>query len=502
MSTVYLVGAGPGDPKLLTRRAYELITTAEVIVYDALVSPSILALIPEGTKLYHVGKRYGAHSLKQPEINDLLIELGTADLGRVVRLKGGDPFVFAHGGEEMTALREAGIPYEIVPGITAGLAAPAYFDIPLTHRGLSRSFTCLTAHTEDGELPDFDWTSLARLSGTLVFYMGVRQVAQISQALIAAGMPASTPAALLSRGTTPQQSLLERTLGAFTDASEDFSTYAPALFMIGEVLRFAEGRTSLPLSGKKVIVTRARHQASVLQEALEEKGAEAYLLSTIQLTPNEEVETELETTLESLPSYDWILFTSPNAVEFFFSALRQRGKDSRHLAPCQIGALGPMTAEALSAYGITADFVPREYYAKVFAEEFIQRAKLTPVKRILLPNSALASDDLSELLSEAGIACHRLPLYQNTPISYTDSELKEALDSADYLTACSSSAIHHLVSLLRVHQLEHLLKALPLAVLGEQTAEAARSYGIEPKLIATQPRITCLVEALVKDATN
>ena len=161
-----------------------------------------------------------------------------------------------------------------------------------------------------------------------------------------------------------------------------------------------------------------------------------------------------------------------------------------------------MTAEALSAYGITADFVPREYYAKVFAEEFIQRAKLTPVKRILLPNSALASDDLAELLSEAGIACHRLPLYRNTPISYTDSELKEALDSADYLTACSSSAIHHLVSLLRVHQLEHLLKALPLAVLGEQTAEAARSYGIEPKLIAAQPRITCLVEALVKDATN
>ena len=293
MSTVYLVGAGPGDPKLLTRRAHELITTAEVIVYDALVSPSILALIPEGTKLYHVGKRYGAHSLKQAEINDLLIELGTADLGRVVRLKGGDPFVFAHGGEEMTALREAGIPYEIVPGITAGLAAPAYFDIPLTHRGLSRSFTCLTAHTEDGELPDFDWTSLARLSGTLVFYMGVRQVAQISQALIAAGMSTSTPAALLSRGTTPQQSLLVRTLGAFTDTSEDFSAYAPALFMIGEVLQFAEGRTSLPLSGKKVIVTRARHQASVLQEALEEKGAEAYLLPTIQLTPNEEVKTEL-----------------------------------------------------------------------------------------------------------------------------------------------------------------------------------------------------------------
>ena len=486
MSTVYLVGAGPGDPKLLTRRAYELITTAEVIVYDALVSPGILALIPEGTKLYHVGKRYGAHSLKQAEINDLLIELGTADLGKVVRLKGGDPFVFAHGGEEMTALREAGIPYEIVPGITAGLAAPAYFDIPLTHRGLSRSFTCLTAHTEDGELPDFNWASLARLSGTLVFYMGVRQVAQISRALISAGMP--------------QQSLLERTLGAFTDTSEDFSAYAPALFMIGEVLRFAEGCTTRPLSGKKIIVTRARHQASVLQEALEEKGAEAYLLPTIQLTPNEEVEAELETTLQSLSSYDWILFTSPNAVEFFFSALHQRGKDSRHLAPCQIGALGPMTAEALSAYGITADFVPREYYAKVFAEEFIQRARLAPVHRILLPNSALAGDDLSELLAEAGISCHRLPLYKNTPISYTASELKEALDSADYLTACSSSAIHHLVSLLQVHQLDHLLKRLPLAVLGEQTAEAARSYGIEPKIIAAQPRITCLVEALVKDS--
>lgn len=498
MSTVYLVGAGPGDPKLLTRRAYELITTAEIIVYDALVSPRIIDLIPPTARLYNVGKRYGAHSMKQPEINALLVELASEDVKKIVRLKGGDPFVFAHGGEEMHVLREAGIRYKIVPGITAGLAAPAYFDIPVTHRSVSRSFTCLTAHSESGELPDFDWTALAKLGGTLIFYMGVRQIASISQALIEAGCDTSTPAALVSRGTTPQQTLLARTLGEFTDAEEDFTAYTPALFVIGEVIRLREGSTSRPLAGKKIIVTRARHQASSLQEALENEGAEALLLPTIELSANQEVAAEVSTCLRELHRYSWIFFTSPNAVEFFFTALREAGLDSRALAPCRIASLGPMTSTALQSRGIQPDFMPSAYHAKAFAAEFIQHSSKCEAKPILLPASALAHDDLSRLLEEAGYPCHRLPLYTNNPIHYEQEELRATLSSADYLTACSSSAVHHLVELLEAYQLTELLKQLPIAVLGEQTAEAVRSYGIEPQLIAPQATIVALVDSLIE----
>ena len=498
MSTVYLVGAGPGDPKLLTRRAYELITSAEIVVYDALVSPRIIELIPPTTRLYNVGKRYGAHSMKQPEINALLVELASEGASKIVRLKGGDPFVFAHGGEEMNVLREAGIRYEIVPGITAGLAAPAYFDIPVTHRAVSRSFTCLTAHSESGELPAFDWQALAKLGGTLIFYMGVRQIALISQALIEAGCPAATPAALVSRGTTPQQALLARTLGEFTDPEEDFTAYTPALFVIGEVIRLSEGRTSRPLAGKKVIVTRARHQASSLQEALESEGAEALLLPTIELSSNEAINAEVATHLSQLARYGWIFFTSPNAVEFFFAALHRAGLDARALSPCRIASLGPMTTAALEAQGIKPDFMPSEYHAKAFAREFVEQVSAVHDKPLLLPASALAHDDLAHLLQEAGYRCERLPLYTNSPIHYEAEELRATLASADYLTACSSSAIHHLVELLEQYQLIDLLRELPIAVLGEQTAGAVRSYGLEPQLIAPQATIPSLVGALIE----
>ena len=223
---VHLVGAGPGDPRLLTRRAYELLSRADIVVYDALVSPEILALIPERAERIPAGKRAAGHSMHQREINALLVELAEQRGGCIVRLKGGDPFVFGRGGEEMLALRSAGIPYEIVPGISSGLAAPAYFDIPITHRGLSQAFTCITAYTEDEGLPELDWTSLAKLPGTLVFYMGMRQVAKISAALLGAGMSAERPAAILSKGTSPEQQLRSETLGAFAASTEDYSPLA------------------------------------------------------------------------------------------------------------------------------------------------------------------------------------------------------------------------------------------------------------------------------------
>ena len=499
MNTVYLVGAGPGDPKLLTRRAHELLLSADQVVYDALVSPAILALIPPQVERIHVGKRAGAHSLGQEEINALLVQLGQTGKGRhIVRLKGGDPFVFGRGGEEMLALRQAGIPYEVVPGITAGIAAPAYFDIPITHRGLSQSFTCLTAYTEDEGLPDLDWSSLARLGGTLVFYMGVRQVAKISAALIGAGAREELPAALVSRGTTPYEVLEQRTLGEFARTNEDFSWLAPALFVVGEVLQLSEGRTARPLLGKKILVTRARHQASSLREGLESLGAEAVLLPTIELSA---LPVDLDSLAQAVMEHRWIIFTSPNAVEYFFRLLFEAGMDSRSLGHTRLAVLGPMTSRSLETYGLRADFQPSVYNAEVFAREFLALyGGEAQGEGILLPCSALAQDTLPKALAEAGLSYTRLPLYANRAIEYTEAELQEAFSGAHWLTACSSSAIHHLVELLQTYGQEQLLQGLDIAVLGEQTASAVRSHGLEVRLIAPEATIPSLIQALVEES--
>ena len=477
MNTVYLVGAGPGDPKLLTRRAHELLLSADQVVYDALVSPAILALIPLQAERIHVGKRARAHSLGQEEINALLVQLGQTGKGRrIVRLKGGDPFVFGRGGEEMLALRQAGIPYEVVPGITAGIAAPAYFDIPITHRGLSQSFTCLTAYTEDEGLPDLDWSSLARLGGTLVFYMGVRQVAKISVALIGAGAREELPAALISRGTTPYEVLEQRTLSEFARTDEDFSSLAPALFVVGEVLQLSEGRTARPLLGKKILVTRARHQASSLREGLESLGAEAVLLPTIELSA---LPVDSDSLAQAVMEHRWIIFTSPNAVEYFFRLLFEAGMDSRSLGHTRLAV----------------------YNAEVFAREFLALyGEEAQGEGILLPCSALAQDTLPKVLAEAGLGYTRLPLYANRAIEYTEAELQEAFAGAHWLTACSSSAIHHLVELLQTYGQEQLLQGLDIAVLGEQTASAVRSHDLEVRLIAPEATIPSLIQALVEES--
>lgn len=494
--TIYLVGAGPGDPKLLTRQAFDLLQQADTVVYDALVAPAILALIPEPTERIFVGKRAGAHALRQEEINALLVRLGSEGSGKlIVRLKGGDPFVFGRGGEEMLALREAGIPYHIVPGVTAGIAAPAYFDIPITHRALSRSFTCITAYTEDTGLPSLDWEALARLAGTLVFYMGVRQVRAISTALIEAGMPADRPAALLARGTTPQQELELRTLSAFASSEEDFTPYAPALFLVGEVLALSGGRISLPLAGEKILVTRARHQASSLQQGLEALGAEAVLLPSIELSP---LPVAPERLLQAVERARWVIFTSPNAVEYFFQLLRESGQDSRSLSHTRLAVLGPMTARSLESYALRPDFQPSVYNAETFAQEFLAQLD-REAGEVLLPCSELATETLPQALDHAGISYTRLAIYANRPISYTEEELRQAFAGASWLTACSSSAIHHLVALLQAHGLEKLIQELPIAVLGQQTASAVRGYGLEPRLIAPEATIVSLIQAITAD---
>lgn len=494
---VHLVGAGPGDPRLLTRRAYELLSRADIVVYDALVSPEILALIPERAERIPAGKRAAGHSMHQREINALLAELAEQRGGCIVRLKGGDPFVFGRGGEEMLALRSAGIPYEIVPGISSGLAAPAYFDIPITHRGLSQAFTCITAYTEDEGLPELDWTSLAKLPGTLVFYMGMRQVAKISAALLGAGMSAERPAAILSKGTSPEQQLRSETLGAFAASTEDYSALAPGLFVVGEVLSLAEGRQPKPLEGKRIIVTRAQQQASGLAEGLRAQGAQVRLLPSIEIAERTEARPQLEAALSDLSRYDWLLFTSPNAVQYFFAALERSGRDARALAGLGLAVVGPMTAEMLGHHGLRADFMPSVYTAEGFAADFLA-AYPEGRRRLLFPCSELAQHELSARLEAAGSRVERVELYSNHPIAYRPEELQRCFAGADWLTACSSSAIDHLHSLLEAQGQTALLEGVRLAVLGPQTAAKAQRLGLTTSLIAPEATIPSLVEALCK----
>lgn len=499
---VHLVGAGPGDPRLLTRRAYELLSRADIVVYDALVSPEILALIPERAERIPAGKRAAGHSMHQREINALLVELAEQRGGCIVRLKGGDPFVFGRGGEEMLALRSAGIPYEIVPGISSGLAAPAYFDIPITHRGLSQAFTCITAYTEDEGLPELDWTSLAKLPGTLVFYMGMRQVAKISAALLGAGMSVERPAAILSKGTSPEQQLRSETLGAFAASTEDYSALAPGLFIVGEVLSLAEGRQPKPLEGKRIIVTRAQQQASSLAEGLRAQGAEVRLLPSIEIAERTEARPQLEEALSDLSRYDWLLLTSPNAVHYFFAALECTGRDARALAGLRLAVVGPMTAETLSRHGLRADFMPSVYTAQGFAADFLAAyPEAEGRRRLLFPCSELAQHELTTALEAAGSQVERVELYSNHPIAYRPEELQRCFAGAGWLTACSSSAIDHLYSLLEAQGQTALLEGVRLAVLGPQTAAKAERLGLTTSLIAPEATIPSLVEALCKAST-
>lgn len=494
---VYLVGAGPGDPKLLTCRAYELIQRADIVVYDALVSPAILNLIPETSTRIPAGKRAAGHAMKQEEINALLVDLAQKQGGCIVRLKGGDPFVFGRGGEEMLALRRAGIAYEVVPGISAGLAAPAYFDVPITHRGLSQAFTCITAYTEDEGLPLLDWTSLAQLPGTLVFYMGMRQVAKIAAALLEAGMPELRPAAIVSRGTTPEQRLLSSTIGDFARSSEDFSPLAPGLFVVGEVLQLGADRASKPLEGQRIVVTRAQQQASSLAERLTELGASVRLLPTIALEARPEGAAKLAELCRSGLDYQWLFLTSPNAVHYFFDALDAAGFDARVLSGLCIAVVGPMTAQALAARGLRADLMPQVYTAEQLASDFLRlEEKAVQGSRILFPCSALAHTGLTDRLTEAGAVIDSLELYSNSPIAYDRAKLTACFEDADWLTACSSSAVDHLVDLLEEQGLESLLRSVQLAVLGPQTAAAAQRRGLEVKLIAPEATIPALCEAL------
>jgi uroporphyrinogen III methyltransferase / synthase len=484
--TVYLVGAGPGDPGLLTARALELIARAEVIVYDRLIPDSALDGARPDARLVYAGKEGGGPSMPQAEIERLLVEHGSA--GRlVVRLKGGDPFVFGRGGEEAEALRAADIDFEIVPGVTAGVAASAYAGIPVTHRDSASAVAFLTGH-EDPSKPEsaLDWEALARFPGTLVVYMGVRQLGAIAERLLAGGRSADEPAAVVQRGTLPGQRTVVATLATIADAAAQAGLRAPAITIVGPVAALRERLAWFerrPLTGVTVAVTRARAQASGLAASLRELGARVLETPAIRIAP-------LPVDLPRLGDYDLICLTSPNGVRILFERMAEDGVDARALAGARVAAIGPGTARALRERGVIADVVPERFVA----EGLVEALDGVPVRRVLIARAAQARDVLPDALRERGADVDVLALYE-TVAEPLDDATREAVTTTDYITFTSSSTVEYFLTALGAPPPE----AARLISIGPVTSQALRDHGLHPHVQATRYDIDGVLEALVAD---
>jgi uroporphyrinogen III methyltransferase/synthase len=481
--TVYLVGAGPGDPGLITVRGAELLRSADVVVYDRLVSSALVDLVPAGAERVYVGKAPGAAELDQAAINALLVDRGHT-AATVVRLKGGDPFVFGRGGEEAEALAAANISFEVVPGVTSALAAPAYAGVPVTHRGHSTHFTVVTGHEDpakDGA--DVDWEALARAGGTLVILMGAGRIAEIAAGLQAGGLPPSTPAAAVRNGTRPDQRTTRATLGTIAAAEVE----APSAIVVGAVaeldLAWFETR---PLFGRRIVVTRAREQASGLRSRLEALGAAVLELPAIELEP-------IDVTLPELAAYDWLVFTSANGVAAFFErGLAPAERDARALAGLRIAAIGPGTAAALATRGVRADLVPDRYVAEALIDAFPPSSRAGA--RVLLARAERARDALPDGLHERGYEVDVLPVYR-TVAGTPDPDALERVrrGEVDAITFTSSSTVDNLCDALGT-----LPDPQPLVVsIGPVTSNTAKERGLRVDAEAVEHTIDGLVESLL-----
>ncbi|HEX5851689.1 MAG TPA: uroporphyrinogen-III C-methyltransferase [Solirubrobacteraceae bacterium] len=494
---VYLVGAGPGDPGLLTARAIELIAAADVILYDRLIPSSALDGARADAELLFVGKEGGGPSVPQEQTEELIVARARA--GRsVVRLKGGDPFVFGRGGEEALTLRAAGIPFEVVPGVTAGVAASAYAGIPVTHRGVARAVALITGHTREdasesseGEESALDWDALAAFPGTLVLYMGVRRLAHIAASLIAAGRSPSEPTAVIEKGTLPDQRTVSATLATIAETVEREGVRAPSITVVGPVAALADELSWLgprPLRGRTVAVTRARAQASGLARRLEALGA------NVVQTPVIRVETLDGPPLDPSP-YDLICLTSPNGVHALFERLTSAGLDARSLAGATVAAIGPGTARALSKHGVVADVVPQRFVA----ESLVEALADTPVKRALVARARDARDVLPDALRARGAEVDVLALYETLVEPLTPRAL-DATRTADYVTFTSASTVRYL---LRAAGGEAGFSPLTRVVsIGPVTSETLREHGIQPHVEAERHDIDGMIAALLTDATS
>ena len=483
---VILVGAGPGDPGLLTLRGRQALDRAQVVVYDRLVGQGVLDLIPLEAEAIDVGKRAGLHPVPQQQINRILVEKSLAGK-TVVRLKGGDPFLFGRGGEELEALAAQGIPFEVVPGVTSALAAPAYAGIPVTHRDYASSLHIITGHRQkDGKL-DLDYPALATLGGTLIFLMSVHSAPQIAAGLLAAGMDPSTPAAIVENGTRADQRSFVCPLDQLTHTMEENSIQSPAILLVGAVAALADQLgwyEKLPLKGKRILVTRPRREGIRLTQQLEALGARADCLPAILRQP--------------LPfcwppdefDSDWLLFTSAYGVDAFFRHLKRRRLDARCLAGKKIAVVGPKTELALEQHGLLADFVPTEYSGQALARQMLEQNLLNRQSRVLLPRAEQSSPDLTEVLDQAGVPWQALTVYRTLPCP-----AEQIIDPAFYDAILFTSA-STVTGFAACCPPETDFSALPALCISSQTAAQAQTLGMNP-VVSPQATIDSMIETLI-----
>ncbi len=503
MGKVYLVGAGPGDPGLLTLRGRELLARADVVVYDYLANQKFLDFCRPGAELIYAGKKGGEHTLAQEDINYLLMHKASQGL-QVVRLKGGDPYIFGRGAEEAEELVQSGIEFEVVPGVTSAVAAFAYAGIPLTHRRFASSLSMITGH-EDAEKKEsaLNWSALAESASTLVFFMGVKNLALIARNLIQAGMAKDKPAALVRWGTTCRQQTLCAPLQHIAQEAETKGIRPPALLLVGEVvglrhkLNWFEKR---PLLGQGVIVTRAREQASSLLDMLEELGACCYQFPTIRIKELQDYSL-VDQELVNLGSYQWLIFTSVNGVVYFWHRLRVQKMDSRNLGGCRVAAIGPATADRLRQEGIEPDFVPDKYVAEHVLQGLLQRG--IQGCRVLIPRAEIAREVLPRELEKAGAEVRVLPVYRTVLAGENQEEVLQALKQGDiqFITFTSSSTVHNFFRLIPARDVAAYVHfGLRLACIGPVTAKSLEEYGFQADVLPREYTIPGLVQALEQKA--
>ena len=491
---VWLVGAGPGDVGLFTLKGYQTLLNAEVVVYDSLVGHGVLSLIPEGAKCINVGKRASHHTMPQWKINEVLLE--EAQKGyRVVRLKGGDPFLFGRGGEELELLEENGIPYEVVPGITSPLSVPAYNGIPVTHRDFCSSLHIITGHKKEGEEYNIDFKALVDTKGTLVFLMGVTAMGDICSALIKAGMDRDMPAAVLQQGTTARQRRVVATLSTLKEEADKANIQAPAVIVVGKVCRLEEKFAwyeKLPLAGYRVLVTRPKDLISTISEKLRTQGAEVLELPAIKTVPMED-QSRLYKAFAEIGEYQWVVFTSPTGVKVFFNEMQKQRLDVRSMGGLKIAAIGTGTQKELEKHGLYTDLLPEIYDGEHLGEALA--AACQGGERILIPRAKIGGQELVAALEKKNLSVDDIPtydtLYEKQDVIDECKEFEEGnIDCAVFTSASTVKGFAEATKGLDYS----LVRA---ACIGKQTKAAADALGIKT-FVAEKPTLDSLVELVIQ----
>lgn len=487
MGSVILVGAGPGDPGLLTQKGRQAIENAQVVVYDRLVSPAILSLIPRNAEKINVGKESSNHLVPQEEINRILLRKAQEDK-RVVRLKGGDPFLFGRGGEELELLEAAGIPFQVVPGVTSALSVPAYAGIPVTHRDFCSSVHIITGHARAGAELSIDFDALKRTGGTLVFLMGVTSLPKICKGLLDAGMAPDMPAAVVERGTLPRQRKLVSTLERLPLEAEKAGVKSPAIIVVGKVCSLSnrfDWFDCLSLKGKTVVVTRPEDRSGTLTQRLRELGAEAVDYPCIRTVAREE-NPELEEAIGNLSRYRCLVFTSPAGPEIFFRRLRAAGRDARALSGLTLAAIGPKTAKALEKHGVTADLVPETYDS-----DHLAKALEAVEGPVLLCRASRGSTALPEMLERKGIPFADVPIYDTVYTSPDPQKVDALLGEKLLVTFTSASTVRGFVESLPGRDLKNVIGCC----IGRQTEAEAKKYGLTT-VVSQEATMESLMETI------